>query len=71
MPVLTKRVSKVQREWLVTYEKSTGYEPQYQEELDGTSATFKEVARKNLKWFELHSQETLHHLEHVLMLLEK
>lgn len=59
MAVYVKKVNGKQRRWLLNYEKTTSFEPLYQEELDNGQMTFSEVARANIEWFEDWSKDAL------------
>lgn len=62
MAVLTRKVTKPQREWLKSYESSTGFEPMLQEDLDRSPETFASVAKRNMEWFRNWSTECELHL---------
>lgn len=52
MAIYATKVSPAEREWLEHYEKYTGVEPMFQNEIDSGAMTFHEVAQENIRWFE-------------------
>jgi hypothetical protein len=58
MAIYSTKATPAQRAWLEQYESISGFEPQYQEELDSGEMTFEQVSRANIDWFESWSDET-------------
>lgn len=59
MAIFAKRISGAQRAWLEQYEKETGMEPMYQNELDDGDMQWEDVVQANVDWFEAWSMDTL------------
>lgn len=57
MTIFAKNINAAQRQWLKRYESETGFEPMYQEDLDAETMSFAEVARRNAKWYEQHTND--------------
>lgn len=58
MPVYVKMTPK-QKEWAEYYEKLTGFEPMYQEDLRDGEITFKEFVKMNIGWYAGDSLDTI------------
>ena len=52
MAIFAIKINGKQRAWLKKFEDETGFEPDYQEEIDAGTMTFDEVAKYNIDWFE-------------------
>ncbi|KWW32314.1 hypothetical protein AU374_05914 [Cupriavidus metallidurans] len=52
MTIYAKKLTSEQSAWLEQYEKETGFEPMYQEDIDSGDKTFLEAAKANVRWFE-------------------
>ena len=59
-----KRMIKKQAQWCAHYEQQTGFAPMMDDFLIGT-ITFREAAKKNVRWFEDWSIDTLHAVEEI------
>jgi hypothetical protein len=57
MPIFAKKINAAQRKWLQRYEEMTGFEPMHQDELDSGAMMFREVARRNVDWYEDHTSD--------------
>ena len=55
--IRAKRVNGKQRAWLLLYEKETGFEPLYQEDIDSGELTFAEAASLNCQWYRDYYEE--------------
>jgi len=59
MAVYSKTATSEQRAWMETYEATTTFEAQYQEELDKGEMTFEQMAAANVHWFEEWASDAL------------
>lgn len=59
MAVYSKTATPEQRAWMETYEATTTFEAQYQDELDSGDMTFEQLADANVRWFEEWASDAL------------
>lgn len=57
MAIYCKNITAEQKTWLEKYERETGFEPLYQEDIDSGEKTFLEAALINVHWYEEHTSD--------------